>query len=204
MPHPRTSTHTANGKPPYDRGLSTCLWRTPVQWCRWARIPSASVHISVSLGAVLSPQAFKSPATHRSPRLPSSSGGPEPLCTWSWCRKPAPSAARAAMMRGQLSIPRAWGPRLQPPELLEESQNMLHCCTHVPSSEHSVLADNLHPRVTQRNPSCLQISAPFALTSSSQFSPAPPHSTERPQVGTSPLNPVHPIFPLSSLLKLSL
>lgn len=39
--------------------------------------------------------------------------------------------------------------------------------THIPSSEHSTLADNLHPRVIQRSPSCPQISAPFTLGAAS-------------------------------------
>lgn len=69
-----------------------------------------------------------------------------------------------------------------------------------------MLADNLHPGVTQRNPSCLQISAPFALTGSSKSVPLAPATQHRETPGghfsTQPSPPyLSFIFPF---LKLSL
>lgn len=81
------------------------------------------------------------------------------------------------MLGGQSASRGPAAPACSLPELLEESQNMT--VTHIPSSEHSMLADNLHPRVIQHSPSCSQISAPFTLTGSSQSVPLPPHTAPR-------------------------
>ena len=49
-----------------------------------------------------------------------------------------PSATRAAMLGGQSASRGPAAPACSLPELLEESQNMT--VTHIPSSEHSMLA----------------------------------------------------------------
>ena len=80
-------------------------------------LPLCCPHLSQPR-AVPSPSGFQESCNPQvSEASPSSSGGPEPpSAPWSWCPKPAPISCQGGHDERSVSIPRAWGPCLQPPQ----------------------------------------------------------------------------------------